>query len=78
MARRIIDLQDDSEGSSQDSYDSAQDSPGSLRDFIVDDSSSSSESDYSSESDEEWISDTEWEPELYCRRCKKALHQGPS
>ena len=75
MARRIIDLED-SEGSSQDSYDSAQDSPGSLRDFIVDDSSSSSETDYSSES--ESSSDSEWEPEHFCRRCKKALHQGPS
>ena len=64
----IIDLGSDSEGSSDDTYDSANDSPGSLCDFIVDTSSSDSESDEEGSS-----SDSEWEPEHYCRRCKKAL-----
>ncbi len=73
MARRTIDLEDDSEGSSQDSYDSAEDSPGSFGDFIVDTSSSDSESD-----EEGSCSDSSWEPELYCRRCKKAMLQSPS
>ena len=64
----IIDLGSESEGSSQDSYDSAEDSPGSLRDFIVDTSSSEEGS-----SESESSSGSEWEPEQYCRRCKKAL-----
>ena len=64
----IIDLGSESEGSSQDSYISAEDSPGSLCDFIVDTSSSEEGS-----SESESSSGSEWEPENYCRRCKKAF-----